>query len=90
MKKFAFAMAVIIAMPPPARAGIPVLDYSNLLQNILSYAQDFNTAITTAQQLVTQYKQLEIAIAHARHDVNGMQNFVVSVFACLYHGFPFG
>lgn len=66
MKKALIVIAMILTMTGPANAGMVVHDPSNLAQNILSYIQEFATAINTAQQLATQYQQLEVAIRQAR------------------------
>lgn len=66
MRKSLIITALILTLAVPAHATIPVLDYTNLVQNILNYVQDFNTAINTATSLMHQYRQLEIAIQQAR------------------------
>lgn len=66
MKKALIGIAVILSMSTPAGAAMVVHDPTNLAQNILSYVQEFATAINTAEQLATQYRQLEIELQQAR------------------------
>lgn len=66
MKRALIVIAMILSMVAPANAGMIVHDPENLVQNILSYAQEFATAINTAEQLATQYRQLEIELQQAR------------------------
>lgn len=76
MKRLLAAMALgflVLAGPQSASAGIPVFDYSNLLQAVVSYVQQTQQYMTQAQQYTTQLRQLAYQWEALQNDARNLR-----------------
>lgn len=76
MKQLLAAMALgflVFAGPQSAYAGIPVFDYSNLAQALISYVQQTQQYMTQAQQYATQLRQLAYQWEQLQNDARNLR-----------------